>query len=248
MTSFETWWHELGPMTKFSLLTPVALGIAVMQNVVISDTMAVDLYESTIHLQVWRFITGTYLLGKPSFPWLMAVAMLVIYVRYNEDFDFKGRLADMIWMKVLLIVMLQIMGTLFGVTFVGSSLTMSLCWIFCKRHPEMQMTLYFFSFSANIFPWVLLAFQAVLGGSIVPGCLGIVAGHVYLFLADVLPKTHGKHWAKTPSLLYTYVPNQQVAMAGVHMPTRLREQQQADQGGQRPQRHNWGAGRALGTN
>jgi Derlin-2/3 len=169
--------------------------------------------------------------------------MLVIYMKYNEDFDFKGRLADLVWMLVMIVAFLHLVGCVLGFPWAG--LTMPLCWVFCKRHPTMQMKLYFFVFSANIFPWVLCAFHVVTGGSLALDLAGIVAGHAYLFLADVLPKTHGKELATTPQFLLRWFPRQNQALAGVHMPTRMRAEQQA--AAAQPPRHNWGAGRVLGA-
>ena len=58
--------------------------------------------------------------------------------------------------------------------------------------------------SANL-PWVLMAFHLFTGGNPFNDLIGVVVGHSYIFLTQVLPESHGYELLKTPNLIKTLV-------------------------------------------
>ena len=54
-------------------------------------------------------------------------------------------------------------------------------------------------------PWVYIAFRLVMGVSIVSAVAGAVIGHIFYFLVDALPLTHGVHVIRTPTLFVDLV-------------------------------------------
>ena len=239
--SFEAWWSGLGPVTKFSLITSVLCTCGFSFQMVSPQLLLIDFDAMIWQLQIWRPITATFFLGKFGFPWLMAIAMLVTYVQRHEE-DFKGRLAELIWMFTLIIVFLHICAFVLDMMLVSFSFIMALCWIWCKRNPTATLSIYMFTFGANMFPWAFMLFHLVMGMSIVDDIVGVVAGHGYLFLADMLPRTHGYNLVRTPQFLYNWFPNQRVTSYGVTAAPEGRRM-----AGQAEQRHAWGRGNALGN-
>lgn len=248
--SFESWWSSLGAITKRVLVISVAISAAVTSRSISPYLITADFSATVFSFQIWRIVTAVFYLGNFSFPWLMALAMLVTYTKYHEETEFKGRRADFIWMLTMIISFLTLCAWILSMPVVSFAFTMSLCWIFCKRNPSMKLSIYFFAFDANIFPWALMAFHVVLGQSIVDDLVGIVAGHGYLFLSDMLPKTHGIELVRTPVFLQNWIP-QQRTRGTVHRGVEVVEPAGRRLGdganGPAPQRHNWGQGRALGA-
>lgn len=241
--SFESWWATLGPITKFTLIFSFLCTAVASSGMVNPMLLLVDFNATVFSLQLWRLLTATFLLGKFSFPWLMAFAMLVTYMKYHEDTNFRGKKADFVWMLAVIIAFLHLCGWLLDMQLLSFSFTMALCWIFCKRNPTWKMSLYFFNFDANIFPWALLLFHVVIGQGLVEDLVGIVAGHGFLFLHDMMPKTHGTNILDTPQFLYNWMPNEKLMPGGVHFAPAAR----AVPGQAAPARHVWGQGRALGA-
>lgn len=62
-------------------------------------------------------------------------------------------------------------------------------------------------FKAIYFPWVLVAFNVLMGGSPVLEIVGIIVGHIYFFLKDVMPVQYGREFLSTPALLKYYFPS-----------------------------------------
>ena len=239
--SFESWWYKLGPVTKITLCLSLALTIGFSMGV---DPMLyiVDWDSFFWKLHLWRPITSIAFLGKFGFPYLMELAMLVMYTSRHEEF-FEGRRADFVWMLSLLIISTNVLaGGLMGMMLLTGTYLCALLWIFCRRHEDSTMSLYMFDFGAKIFPWIFLGFCVLIGKyTIVEGLLGFCIGHMYFFLSDVFPKTHKMELLKTPRFLRNYFPDERIGR-GIYVNTPQGRQAPADPGA-----HRWGAGgRALG--
>lgn len=240
----EEMWGTLGPITKFTLIVSSACTILFAFSLINPMLLLVDFGATFWNLQLWRPITATLFLGKFGFPWLFAIIMLVMYTNRNEQEDYVGRKADFIWMIVLIVSALHVAAFFLGLYLVSFAYIMALVWIWCRRHEDAVLSIYGLSFRATYFPWALMVFHLVMQMSIVDDIVGIVAGHAYYFAADMLPKTHGINLIRTPQFLYNWLPNQRLGPAGVfHVPA----SRGAVPGAAQPPRHQWGAGRPLGT-
>ena len=58
-----------------------------------------------------------------------------------------------------------------------------------------------FTFTAPYLPWVILGFGLMLGQSPVFDLLGILIGHIYYYLEDVLPQLIGRRVLITPTVV-----------------------------------------------
>ena len=58
-----------------------------------------------------------------------------------------------------------------------------------------------FRFEGLYLPWALIAFTVLVGGNPMTDILGVVAGHLYYFLLEVLPATKGWNLLQTPAVL-----------------------------------------------
>ncbi len=104
---------------------------------------------------------------------------------------------------------------------------------------------------------MIVGIRLILGNNIIPALLGIVVGHAYYFVVDVLPTTHGKIILRTPSFLITWLGDgfqgsgvQRYAPPGATVPpayiqtTRDERSRESGSG----LRHQWGGeGRVLGS-
>eukprot|EP01017_Pseudomicrothorax_dubius_P001604 TRINITY_DN0_c569_g1_i1.p1 TRINITY_DN0_c569_g1~~TRINITY_DN0_c569_g1_i1.p1 ORF type:complete len:142 (-),score=42.43 TRINITY_DN0_c569_g1_i1:20-445(-) len=83
--------------------------------------------------------------------------------------------------------------------FNGNAFIFGLLYIWCKKCPfEKVQFLFGFIVTSAYLPWILLVYDLIIGGSIVPNLIGIAAGHTYIFLKDILPNSHRINVLKTP--------------------------------------------------
>lgn len=202
--SFEQWLESLGPVTKACLGLIVGLA-AVSTFGMLSPYSILLTKEALFSLQLWRFVTAAFFLGSFSFPWIMSVFMFYTFLNYNEQTNFKNKTADFVWAFAFIIITHGLLGLYFGQMITSFSVAMSLCWMFCKRNPEMRLTLYSFEFRAPTFPWALMVLNLIISQRIFDDLLGIFVGHLYVYLHDVVPLLFNVNALRTPSFVKNIV-------------------------------------------
>ena len=162
----------------------------------------------------------------------------------------QGRTADFIFMLILGAVPMTAAAYLLGLPVLSTSLMSFLIYVWCNTNTNAQLRLFFIPFNipARYFPWALMLFHGLMGGSFIPDIVGIVAGHIYYFTVFYYPREYGKVLIRTPSLLQNWFPPQQMSTSGYALNmnnTRASAQAQQPQQ-QQPMGHRWGTGRRLG--
>ena len=71
-------------------------------------------------------------------------------------------------------------------------------YVWSRRNPTQQVSLYGFPVQAVMLPWALCAFNMVIGNSLLLPLMGIGVGHLYYFAIEVLPDAYGVDVVKTP--------------------------------------------------
>jgi len=94
------------------------------------------------------------------------------------------------------------------------------------------MNFFMINFPSMYFPWVLIGFRLLTGGSPIPELMGVLVGHLFYFCKEIYPLQARRQIISTPQFLKDLFPpqgrqgaNPQVPMAGGI---------------------NWGQGRRLG--
>eukprot|EP00474_Spongospora_subterranea_P010095 CRZ10553.1 hypothetical protein [Spongospora subterranea] len=155
--------------------------------------------------QVWRLVTTFLFFGaRFSIDFLFHLFFLVRYIGSLETGSYRSRPASFAYMIAFGSICMLIIGPFFRLTFLGSSLTFMMVYIWARRNPYSQMNLLgLINFTAPYLPWVLLAFSVVLGGTGIVDMLGIAIGHLYYFLEDVYPTITrpSRRLLKTPRFL-----------------------------------------------
>jgi Derlin-2/3 len=126
-----------------------------------------------------------------------------------EEGSFRGRTADFVYMLLFGWVLMTAVAPFVSVHFLGSSLTFMMVYVWGRRNEYVRMSfLGLFPFTAPYLPWVLLSFSVMLGNSATIDITGIVVGHCYFFLEDVLPQIaeirgwRTKQFLPTPRILH----------------------------------------------
>eukprot|EP00755_Sulcionema_specki_P022268 Sspe_Gene.76103::Locus_47551_Transcript_2_2_Confidence_0.750_Length_873::g.76103::m.76103/K13989/DERL2_3; Derlin-2/3 len=241
--SFEAWWNSLKPVTKFSICACLFLTITASLDMIHMQHYFL-IWPRIFQLgEIWRLPTSLFFLGRFGLPFMFNFAFFIIYQKRLEEETFDGRIADHVWMMVIISIPLFLLGYYFEMFLVSFSFSMSIVWVWCKKNESAMLSFYGFAFKAATFPWILTLIHLLMGGGLIQDVVGILAGHVYVFLKDILPNTHGINLAKTPSFMERLFPPQRIGLAGlggaqVYVPEA--RQQQAPNAP-----HRWGPGRRL---
>jgi Derlin-2/3 len=123
-------------------------------------------------------------------------------------------------------------------------------YIWSRRHPTSQANIWGVPMKAIYLPFAYLALTIFMGNPYFGQMHGMAMGHLYYFLADVVPQVYGKDFLQTPNFLVEYFGVGQYAPDPVVQEARNNPWNQARPGGADGAGrvgHAWGTGgRALG--
>ncbi|EKX35042.1 DER1-like protein [Guillardia theta CCMP2712] len=163
-------------------------------------------WPAVLQLQVWRLITTFTYFGSVGHNMLMETVFMLNYSKSMETL-YDGKRAQYLWHLLLNGVALMLLNTLVGLLGVGMDqedgtkipglpflaqpLLYSIVWMWARRNPETQMSVFgFFNVKAVYFPWFLLAYHCVMGGGLnIFYLMGFAVGHLFHFLSNMHPYT-----------------------------------------------------------
>lgn len=155
------WLESLPPITRAwflaSLLTTclVSFGMLSAFRVVWVWPMVWEKFE------LWRLVTPFVYFGGFSFAFVINMYLLVQYSRNYEVSPYNtgggGSTADYAWMLILGMGLLLVLSTVMGVVVPSQGLTYMVLYVWSRRNPSTQVSLYGFQLPAVYLPWALLA-------------------------------------------------------------------------------------------
>ena len=208
MAQVEEWWMSIPPITRTYVSLAVVTTAAVALDVVTPYKLYLNWDLVVRHAHVWRVATNFLFFGNLSLDFLFHMFFLYRYCKMLETHSFRGRTADFLYMLLFGAALLLLVSPLTSIEFLGPSLTFMMVYVWARRNSRQPMNfLGLLNFRAPYLPWVLLLFSFVLGSSPSMDLLGVLAGHVYYYCADVYPAMAGVALLKTPRLLNLLVGN-----------------------------------------
>ena len=154
-----------------------------------------------------------------------------------------GPKADYAFMLIFGGFILCCIGLFMNFAFLGPSMVFMIVYCWSRREPEAPVSIWGFKMQGLYLPWALMALQVLMGGSPVMDLVGVVAGHVYYFLVEVLPIQQGQpSLLTTPKWVTNWLPSQQVAFTTTSGPV-----ERTTTAKPTPARHTWGSGSTLGS-
>mmetsp|Transcript_59070 Transcript_59070/g.101730 ORF Transcript_59070/g.101730 Transcript_59070/m.101730 type:complete len:256 (+) Transcript_59070:76-843(+) len=241
----QAWFYGLPPITR-------ALFVAVLGSTTGSSLGFINPHSLILDwgliwnkFEIWRLFTNFIFYGPFSFPFLIALYLLVQYSTRLEESPFNtgagGTSADYGWMLCIGMALLCGMAYVFQMPLMGQPLSFMILYVWTRKNPDEQTSLFGFKVQALYLPWALIAFNLLIGNDVFSYFMGVVAGHIFYFLHYVAPAAYGWDIIKTPSFLISYFGGIPQAPGGGRAPAG--QQQARPQGG-----HGWGGGNVLGDN
>ena len=249
----QEWFQSLPILTKIILSSAVILAAAVNFNLVSAYDLAFNWSLIYGKFQIWRLFSCFLFVGTFSFNFLMHVYMLYQNCYRYEINPFNtgagGTSSDFLWMLLFGICVLSFIATIFSLPFLGEPFLYLIMYVWCRREPEAVLNIFGFKFKALYLPWIYVAIKLLMGSDIIMALFGIGTGHLYFFLVEILPSTHGFRLIKTPQFCIDFVQ----WITGMTQPQNAGFTATAPNDNLRGDRsfqtgRTWGPGRVLGTN
>lgn len=197
------------PVVTRTLVTAM-VGVVVLQRAGMLSPFDMYLnWRLVQHGQLWRLVSSFFFLGVQPVPLLLHLFFTYRYSRMLEEGVFRGQ-----WRGYAVMALfggLVLLGLQWALTtafppllprmlFLGPSYSIFILYVWAKFHADVRMNLFgLLPFSAPWFPYVIMAFGVVFGSldSVVVDLCGIVAGHLYYFVAVVYPLSSGRNPLRT---------------------------------------------------
>ncbi|ERN15185.1 derlin-1.2 isoform X1 [Amborella trichopoda] len=153
------------------------------------------------NFQIWRLITNFFFLGNFSINFGIRLLMIARYGVQLERGPFDRRTADFLWMMLFGSFSLLILSLIppLNSLCLGISSVFMLVYVWSREFPNAQINIYgLVQLRAFYLPWAILVLDVIFGSPLLPDLMGIVAGHLYYFLAVLHPLAGGRNILKTP--------------------------------------------------
>lgn len=209
----QEWFNNMPSVTKF--LFSSALMVTLAGNFGLVNPMSLILNFPAVWqgFEVWRLFTGGAFFGKLGFPFLINVYFLYNYSNNLETGLFDGRKADYVFMLLVQWVFMLLVSWVMNLPIFGVPMVLAIVYVWCNANADVIVSFWFGTkFKAMYFPWVLAAFNVLLGGSGMMELLGILVGHAYFFLKYEYPRHNGSEILTTPQWLKNMIPDRQGGM------------------------------------
>eukprot|EP00033_Pygsuia_biforma_P002373 GCRY01002626.1.p1 GENE.GCRY01002626.1~~GCRY01002626.1.p1 ORF type:complete len:263 (+),score=10.72 GCRY01002626.1:95-883(+) len=248
-------WYSNIPLITRRILTAMA-AVTLAANFGFLDPFQLAFFPSAVYnnFHIWRPFTAFLFLGKLGFGFLIHMMFVYQHSKDLESVNFAGRTADYAWCLTLLCFFLIVIGGFWGFYFLGTGFIMGLVYIWSKKNPTRIVSFFFGArFQAMYFPFVLLVFNLLMGNSIAIDIAGIVAGHLYYFLDEVLPLTQNIRLVRTPAFFKNFfteetrtAPQNDDRFSGFNA-AGARWGSSSSSSTPQPRGHDWGRGNSLGS-
>ena len=229
-------------------------------NVVDPMFLIFNWYGLRYKFEVWRLVTPFMFVGGFSFDTLITLYMLVSYSQRYEISPYNtgagGGSADYAFMLILSSIILNAFCLFFfGAMLLVRPLVFTVLYLWTKREPNAQVSIFGFPIQAKFLPFALLCLDLFMGKPVNGDIIGIGAGHLYYFIVEIVPALYGKDFLHTPEFLINffgtgvYVPPAPTAtQRSWPGPGRVNPPNQAARSvSENTSGHNWGSGRPLGS-
>lgn len=211
-TGPDAWFQSLPFVTRYWFGAALVLTIAGNMGVIPPSQLAYIWADVSKNLQLWRILTCFCFVGEFSFPTLITLYMLVsMSQQYEAGGPFNtgggGGTADYIFSLMFAIVVMlatypfmPVLG-IFLSPFFARNLVYFVLYVWSKRHPTAQANIWGVPVPALYLPFAYLALSILIGAPWKDMVHGMVVGHFYYFLVDVVPQVYGRDMLATPQFL-----------------------------------------------
>nr|PVC53672.1 hypothetical protein MACL_00003692 [Theileria orientalis] len=209
----ETWYIRLPRFTRAFITIVLGLTLLVLFKGVQPSTLSLNWPLVLQKLQVWRVFTNVLFVGKFSLRWVFFVMLFSQFsASLEKNAVFAGSPGSYLYFLVIQTVTLSSVSAAFfwpsGYPYLADALLFSIIYYWSKRDMFSVVTIYFVTVKGYQLPFAMMFLHLVMGSSLWVDLMGMISGHIYYLLREVLPsKGYKNYLARTPKV-FDYIANQ----------------------------------------
>ena len=205
MDIFNFFFQEAPKVTKFLTLSTIAISLLSWFEIISPIGLYLNFNLIVKKFQIWRLFTNFMYFGEFSLSFFFHA---IIYFRNSKLLEknvFKGNVADYIFFLVFCMMILLFLSYFTGSLFLAQSLSFAMTYYWGRKSKLTQVELMgIFNIRAPYLPMVYLTISFLLDNNFVTDLLGLIAGHLFFYFRDILPrikKFGNKSLLKTPDFI-----------------------------------------------
>ena len=208
----EQWYRNLPILTRAGLTIIFATTVLVQLEIINPMLLVLNWPLVWGRLQLWRVFTSVCFFGQFSFNFLMQLYFFSSFsTKLERNEVFEKEPGEYLFFLIVQIVLLSLLSLVLayptGLPMLGPSLVFAIIYYWSKREPYAVLSFFSFAIKGYQFPFCLLFFQMLMGGSPWTDLLGLGSGHIYYFLKETVPQEYGDKyavWMKCPRFLQVF--------------------------------------------
>ena len=196
---------ENAPITRTILFSAVALMILAQMKIVDPIDLFYDFDLIKENKQYYRFLTSILYFGSLDINTIMRIYGFVNFASLVESALFCGKPANYMMFLLFTATLSFISAAFTNEIFFGSTLA-SVCFYYFSKHfskQSIQLLGFPIAVPASVVPYIYVVLAYVRGGAraMIPDVLGIVIGHLYYYIHDVLAIRFGTSYLEAPQFM-----------------------------------------------
>mmetsp|Transcript_34087 Transcript_34087/g.78615 ORF Transcript_34087/g.78615 Transcript_34087/m.78615 type:complete len:323 (-) Transcript_34087:537-1505(-) len=208
----QEWFQALPIITRYWFGTTLLLTLAGNLGVVSPMNFAFAWSNIMEKFEIWRFATCFCYAGPFEIGTLITLYLQVSFSsQYETGGPFNtgagGGTADYVFMLMLgavAAILFKPLFTMFGI-YTGHifcrNMIFYVFYVWSKRHPTANGNIWGVPLKAVYMPFAYVVLSIFLGAPWMYMVHGILLGHIYYFLADIVPQVYGRDILQTPQFL-----------------------------------------------
>lgn len=201
----EQWYKNLPILTRIGLTVFFSVTVLVQLEILNPLLLALNWPLVINKLQVWRLLTSVCFFGGFSFQFIFQMYFFSSFSSKLEKNEIFAQPGDYLFFLLVQILLLDVISLALawpnGFPMLGPALVFAILYYWSRREPYAMLNFFSFTIKGYQFPFALVFFQLLMGGSIWMDLVGLASGHIYYFLKEVVPAEYGHTLIKTPAFL-----------------------------------------------
>ncbi|SCL99602.1 DER1-like protein, putative [Plasmodium chabaudi chabaudi] len=201
----EVWYNNLPNVTKYMILIIFFVTLLITCNLLNIVHILLDWNLIYNKYQIWRIFFNFFYVGNFSLSWVFFMSLFAQFsssLEKNEMFSTPG---SYLYFITIHCVFLSVISILFywprGYPFLGNSLLFAIIYYWSRREAWSHVSIYFFTVKGYQLPFALIFLHLIMGQSLWGDIMGLLSGHFYYFLREILPREGGPNLVeKTPKI------------------------------------------------
>lgn len=246
----EAWYRRLPPITKWMATGTFLCTLLFVLELLPASLLILDMRLVVTRLHLWRLLSNYLFLGPFRFSWIIQMYLFCQFsAKLEKAAIFEDYVSSYLYFLLFQMLSLDLFSVCVayprGLAMMAPSLNFAILYYWSRREPYAQVGLWGFSIEAYKFPFILMVLDVMLGNSVIPNILGLLSGHLYYFLRELLPAERGYNLLGRPPIFLDKLMNKLLSLGQGSNTTRQGSNSssgQASSGGSQ-----WGAGAGTST-